>query len=341
MIVFIGYFCEAVYKVHGSSGFHYLLSEVLKRKGLTREVFKKKKFQENNLVKVREGINDACRAYGIAAALQFAESNEFPSTEELLKTSSTTTTILSKFKEWLSKCSENDVAFQHRSTSFLVYGPLQHMYDAATANGDGYAREAVYQAQTPIYAQLGFRNYYIEVFRHVVNFLIKWPAATRILLQKNCCVNLLGKPGHGIELDAYVESELVQPLKNYVSNHTTVNMCERLMANLDMLKYIRRAYMEKDGFDVHPTSRHSVQDPLPDQVKGAWFCVQKAFFEENERKEIECYSLDGKGDATGKVPKNLINVVTKGKEKIRDGFKAKLYDSFPDLRYKTSLYHDS
>ncbi|XP_028396960.1 uncharacterized protein LOC114520826 [Dendronephthya gigantea] len=242
-----GYFCEMVYKVHGSSGFHYLLSEVLKRKRLTREVFKKKKFQENNLVKVREGINDACRAYGIAAALQFTGSNEFPSKEQLRNTGSTTTTLLSKFKEWLSKSCENDVAFKHRATSFLLYGPLQQMYDAATANGDGYAREAVYQAQAPMYAQLGFRNYYTEVFRHIVNFLVKWPAATRILLQKNCCVNLLGKPGNGIELDAYVESELVQPLKNYVSNHTTVHMCERLMANLNMFEIHKKGIHGERG----------------------------------------------------------------------------------------------
>ena len=187
------------------------------------------------------------------------------------------------------------MAFQHRATSFLLYG--EH-----------------------------------EVFRHIVNFLTKWPAVTRILLQKNCCVNLSGKPDHGIELDAFVESELVQPLKNYVSNHTTVNMCERLMANLDMLKYIRKAYMEKGGFHVHHTSRHSVQDPLPDQVEGAWLCVKKAFFEDNKTTEIECYSIDGKGSSSGKVPKNLINVYEKGQAKITEGFKGKLYDAFPDLR---------
>ena len=37
-----GYYCEAVFKVHGSSGFHCLLAEVLKRKGLTVAAFKKK-----------------------------------------------------------------------------------------------------------------------------------------------------------------------------------------------------------------------------------------------------------------------------------------------------------
>ena len=222
-----GYFCEAAFKVHGSSGFHCILVETMKRKRLTKDVFKKKKFDDNHLVRVREAIADA---------------------------------------------------FQHRATAFLLYGPLQQLYDDATAYGEGIAREVVYQVQIPLYAQLGFRNYYTEVFRHVINFLSKWSKATRVLLQRNCCVNLLGKKGHGIELDAFVEAEVVQPLKNYVSGHTTVNMCERLMANLDMMKYMRRSYMSKEGFDVHPTSRHSVQSSLPDQLKGAWFCLKRGFF---------------------------------------------------------------
>lgn len=65
-----------------------------------------------------------------------------------------------------------------------------------------------------------------------------------------------------------MKSDVVQPFKKYVSGHTTVRMCERLMCNIDVMKCIRRAYMEKDGFDVHHTSRHSVQSPLPDQMKG-------------------------------------------------------------------------
>ena len=74
-----------------------------------------------------------------------------------------------------------------------------------------------------LYAQLGFRNYYAEVFRHVVNFLAKWPSVTRSLMQKNCFINL-GKKGHGIELDAYVESEVLQPMKTYATGHSTANM---------------------------------------------------------------------------------------------------------------------
>jgi hypothetical protein len=228
----------------------------MKRKQLTKEVFKKRKFQDNNLVKMREAISNTCRAYGTAAALEFIGSNKFPM-NELDGTENVEQLLLTKFKEWLISSGEVDAAFKHRATVFLLYGPLQQLYDAATAFGDGIVREAVCQAQTPIYAQLGFRNYYTKVFHHIINFLSKWPKATRVLLQRNCCINLLGKKGHGIELDAYVEAEVVQPLKNYISGHTTVNMCKRLMANLDMMKYLRRSYMNKDGFDVHPRSRQS------------------------------------------------------------------------------------
>ena len=90
--------------------------------------------------------------------------------------------------------------------------------------------------------------------------------------------------------------------------------------------------MGKDGFDVQHTSRHCVQSPLPDQIEGTWFCLQKGFFQDHKRQEVECYPLDCKGCATGKVPKNLLDVAEKGKNKIRDNFEANLYESFPNLR---------
>ena len=155
-----GYFCEAIFKVHGSSGFHYLWYEILRRRKITSAVFKKKKFQESNLTKIREAVRDACRSYAIAAALEFAGSHLFPSREEFMP--------------------------------ILFYGPLQSLYDAAISYGDGVAREVVYHLLVPVYAQLGFRNFFTEVFRHVVNFTTKWPISTRKLIQKNCSVNLLG-----------------------------------------------------------------------------------------------------------------------------------------------------
>ena len=106
------------------------------------------------------------------------------------------------------------------------------------------------------------------------------------------------------------------------------------MANLVMLKTVRRGYTAKDGFDVHPTSKHAVASPLPDQFKGAWFCLKKGFFDRTERQEVECYPLKSGCCASGKVTKNLLDVVAKGKVKIKENFEAKLYDCFADLRYK-------
>ena len=306
----------------------------MKRKKLTKDVFKKRKFQDNNLVQVREAIRDACMAYGIVAAIEYFETEWFPSEHELQSGRDHSCLILARFKDWISISSANDAAFKHRSSAFLTYGPTLMLYDVSTAYGDGYAREIVYQLQLPIYAQLGFKNYFIEVFRHVVNFLGKWPLLTRKLLQQNSSVNLSGKQGKGIELHGFVEAEIVQPLKKYASGHTTVAMCQRLMANVDMLKLIRAAYVGKQGFDIHHSSRHSEQTSFPDQLKGAWFCLQKEFFKNAKRKDVECYPLDNKGIAKGVLPSNLINIDDKGKKKIKLTFKEKLYDCFPDLRYE-------
>ena len=165
-----GYFCEAIFKVHGSSAFHYLWYEILRRRKITSAVFKKKKFQKSSLTKIREAVRDACRSYAIAAALEFMGSHLFPSREEFMQTENVNLLILSKFKEWLSQLSESDVAFRHRALAILFYGPLQSLYDAAISYGDGIALEVVYHLLVPVYAQLGFHNYFTEVFRHVVNF---------------------------------------------------------------------------------------------------------------------------------------------------------------------------
>ena len=81
----------------GSSGFHCILVEIMKRKRLNKDVFKKKKFDDNNLVRVREAIADKCRAYGIAAALEFISSDTFPSSD-LDKTESVEQLLLTKFR---------------------------------------------------------------------------------------------------------------------------------------------------------------------------------------------------------------------------------------------------
>ena len=246
-----GYLCEACFKEHGKSGLHYIVHDVLKRKKLTSEAFKSRKFQENFLLQIREANRDVCLGYCIAACLQFQESVFFPSNSELARSMKAngnhSYVILSRFKEWLSKGCAEDVAFKHHSNTFCDYGPLMQLYDDCIRHCDGRAREVVYKLLVPVYSQLGFRNYFQETFRHAVNIIAKWPKVTRLILQDNCSVNLTGNQGKGIELDAYVETEVVRPLKTYISGHSTVNMCQRIMGNVDLMKSCRARSLQKSG----------------------------------------------------------------------------------------------
>lgn len=216
-----GYLAEACFKEQSPGGFHYLISKVMKRKKLTREAFKKNKFSEGNLGRIREAVRDGAKSYGLAAAFEFKNSSFYPDSHMLSQcyhaTGNHTKILLQQFKLWICKSNEESIQFNYRSRMFLFYGPLFDLFDLATRNCWGLARETCFINQLPVYAQLNFRNYYSECFIHIVNFLGKWPLAFRKMLQLNCSVNVTGKKESGIELDAYVESEIVQPLKTYVS----------------------------------------------------------------------------------------------------------------------------
>ena len=93
--------------------------------------------------------------------------------------------------------------------------PRMELFDFSTHFNFGLGRETVFIVQLPTFAQLGFRNYYSEVFIHVINLIAKWPIAFRKLLEQNCSVNLSGKCGKGIELDCWVESRIVKPTKKF------------------------------------------------------------------------------------------------------------------------------
>ncbi len=99
----------------------------------------------------------------------------------------------------------------------LILWTVVDLFDLSTKHCWGKARETSFILQLPVYAQLNFINYYTECFIHVVNFLGKWPLAFRQLLANNCSVNISGRMGSGIELDAFVQAEIVQPLKLYIS----------------------------------------------------------------------------------------------------------------------------
>ena len=53
-----GYLCEAVFKAHGVGGFHKMVNSVMNTPKLTKEAFKKRKFQENNQNRIKESVRD-------------------------------------------------------------------------------------------------------------------------------------------------------------------------------------------------------------------------------------------------------------------------------------------
>ena len=168
----------------------------------------------------------------------------------------------------------------------------------------------------------------------ILDFLMKWPIAFRRLLQQNCSINLSGKKAKGIELDCWVESQIVKPTKKFLSGHSTLKICTTLGGSVDLVSTIKNAYKGPKAFNDHSTTRHSVSSPLPDQLKGTWFCVRKGMFGMNSTdEEVSDRENSVEGFEMEEVPKMCINVDEKGWQKLNDGFKKKLFDLFPDIRF--------
>ena len=55
----------------------------MKRSTLTKGVFRKKKFADWNLSRIREAVKDGARVCGLAAVIEFKESGLFPNSELL------------------------------------------------------------------------------------------------------------------------------------------------------------------------------------------------------------------------------------------------------------------
>ena len=95
------------------------------------------------------------------------------------------------------------------------------------------------------------------------------------------------------------------------------------MANIQLFGQVRRAYADKEAFDVHTTSKHKEQDPIADQLKGMWFCIKEGFFQPQEdHTSVHKYNLQGKRE--GSVAKSLRDVFDKGIDKIKQKFDQKM-----------------
>lgn len=118
--------------------------------------------------------------------------------------------------------------------------------------------------------------------------------------------------------------------------HTSVQMCKRIMGNLNLLGSVRRVYSQPDSFNYHQTTKHKVQSSLPDVIKGMWFCLRNQFFKvSNGRIALELPLRSTVKDRK-KVRKSLIEVISKGEEKVKKKLKEKLHESFLQFRL-TSL----
>ena len=222
-----GYLCETCFKVLGNGGFHYMIHTVMKRVKVTQEAFGKKKFQEQNLSRIKEAVRDGGLAYGLAAVQEFKKSAYFPSESDLKaslrRSGSHNDVLLDAFKKWLHDGAAEDASFRYHSELITLFAPLLDLYCSATKNGNGVSRETVWLILLPIFCQLRMKNYWTESLVHVVNFIAKWPLAVRKMMQQNCSISIKGNKGANIDLDEYVETYIVQPLKNYVSGKSQHN----------------------------------------------------------------------------------------------------------------------
>lgn len=118
-----GYLAEACFKEQGPGGFQYLVNKVMKRPKLNKEAFKKIKFAEGNLDRIREAVRDSARSYGLAAVLEFKESSLYPDSQMMSQcnraTGCHTEILLHHFKLWIDKSIATSIQFKYRSRMFL------------------------------------------------------------------------------------------------------------------------------------------------------------------------------------------------------------------------------
>ena len=107
-------------------------------------------------------------------------------------------------------------------------------------------------------------------------------------------------------------------------------MCERIMGNLDVLGSVRGTY--SDPFHFHPTTKHKVQSPLPDVVKGMWFCIANHFFSAPTDSVVMEFPLSSATGQRKPVSKLCMDIVMKGEGKVKEKFQSKLHESFPSFR---------
>lgn len=117
------------------------------------------------------------------------------------------------------------------------------------------------------------------------------------------------------------------------TGHTSVKVCERVMANVQIIEAIRKIFMSRQAFNVHPTTKHKEQDPYVDQLKGMWFCLKEDVVSCIEgRNIVRSFPLDSSSPENVPPPKKYCDIYSKGYEKVKKEFSKKLHECFPSAR---------
>ena len=107
--------------------------------------------------------------------------------------------------------------------------------------------------------------------------------------------------------------------------HTTVKMLQRLMANVDIFGSMRKCFQSRQAFNVHPTTKHKEQDPLPDQLKAAHFVLERKFVTPDlTRSKVEKFGDPKKTH----IPSSSIDAYNAGKRKVIENFERKKFSLY-------------
>ena len=108
-----------------------------------------------------------------------------------------------------------------------------------------------------------------------------------------------------------------------------MNILKLLTVNLEAMGAVRQAFGGHEAFNVHPTTHHTEQDPFPDQLKGMWYCLREKLFQPQSGEDTNSIRrITTGGEVSGKVPMALVDVYQKGKEKVKQNFGQKLFNTF-------------
>ena len=79
----------------------------MKRPKLTRDAFKKKKFDTGNLLRIKEAVYDCARSYGLAAVIELCNSEFYPDANAKLKAmkknGNHNDVLYNAFKKWVDR----------------------------------------------------------------------------------------------------------------------------------------------------------------------------------------------------------------------------------------------